>query len=201
MARKKSSGPIEQILEHHCALNRLESLVCLGRCDRDAVLVLLGNLSWAKKNKSWKSFAGIDETRDLTALARRITRLAAEIIVLNRTLMMTIYGRFMAGPGNRDLPALLIHYAAALKALPRLVGPRKHSLEEVTKCLLVAYIHFTTGDFHDEEVSALIGAVTDTDDYDEKAHARWRRSHSTAIKVALDALNPVQPPPPKPFRT
>ena len=185
MPRKKSSHPIEQILKEHEALNDLELLVGDG-CDRDQILVLLGNLAWGQQNKNWKSFAGTDDTRHLPALAGRITHLADEIIVLNKTLMMTFYGRFMAGTGSRDLPALLIRYAGTLQALHRLVGPRKHSLEELFRCLLIAYVHAETGDFHDKEVSGLIGAVTDEADYGEKAQARWRQRHSPALKVARE---------------
>ncbi len=184
MTRK---SPVKKRLDKDLALADLESLVLKG-CDQNHLRALLGNLPWGHQNKSWKSLAKMDDPRDLEALAARIARLAAKIMLLNETPMMTFFGRFMAGTASRNLPAMLIQYAAMLKALARVAGPRRHSLEEVTRCLLIAYVRVRTGGFCDAEVSGVISAVTDKPQYDAKAHQSWRRRHRPALEVALKTL-------------
>lgn len=49
-----------------------------------------------------------------------------------------------------------------------------HSSESLPKYLLSAYVKQATGQFHDPEVSALIGSALSIRSYDETAHRMWR---------------------------
>jgi hypothetical protein len=49
-----------------------------------------------------------------------------------------------------------------------------HSSDSVPRYLISAYVKRSTGDFHDAQVSALIGSAMGVEAYDETAHRMWR---------------------------
>ncbi len=81
---------------------------------------------------------------------------------------------FKASPVN---PATTIRvlraYAEILRGSLTIAGGAK-SPDALAKYLISAYVKNTTGEFHDSEVSALIGSVRDDDGYDATAHKMWR---------------------------
>jgi hypothetical protein len=48
------------------------------------------------------------------------------------------------------------------------------SLVELFKYVLASYVKRSTGRFHDRNVSALIGALTQSSDFNEVAQRMWR---------------------------
>jgi hypothetical protein len=63
-----------------------------------------------------------------------------------------------------------------------------HSAESLPKYLLSAYVKQATGDFHDREVSALIGSALGTGIYDETAHRMWRSRNYEQLDKTSSAL-------------
>jgi hypothetical protein len=83
---------------------------------------------------------------------------------------------FKASPVN---PATTIRvlraYAEILRGSLTIAGDvGAKSPDALAKYLISAYVKNTTGEFHDSEVSALIGSVRDDDGYDATAHKMWR---------------------------
>jgi len=65
-----------------------------------------------------------------------------------------------------------------------------HSAESLPKYLLSAYVKQATGDFHDREMSALIGSALGTGIYDETAHRMWRsRNYEQLDKTSSSLAN------------
>ena len=62
-----------------------------------------------------------------------------------------------------------------------------HSPEAFSKYLISAYVKRATGDFHDVEVSALIGSALGTM-YDETAHRMWRSRNYEQIEKTSSSL-------------
>lgn len=73
-----------------------------------------------------------------------------------------------------------------------LLKPSRMTLELAARCGLVAYVKQATGRNHDEELSALIGAVLGKDDYFATHLTQWRAKHKGDIEQFRSALaNPL----------
>jgi hypothetical protein len=70
------------------------------------------------------------------------------------------------------------------------------SLAEICKYVLASYVKRSTGRFHDRNVSALIGALTQSSDFNEVAQRMWRSrnynrldKHFSSIAALLVAMS------------
>jgi hypothetical protein len=83
------------------------------------------------------------------------------------------------------LPKKLRDYAACVKDMPRRVASRWNPIETSAMCQIVWYVKKTTHSYHDEQVSALIGAVLEKSYYPD-ALKRWRSNHAQDIRAFGD---------------
>jgi hypothetical protein len=74
------------------------------------------------------------------------------------------------------LPYQLQQLAAATELAAKKLQFRRRRDYDEALASLVRYVHERTGRWHDEEVSALVGAVTRRE-YNTEAHRRWRMTH------------------------
>jgi hypothetical protein len=63
-----------------------------------------------------------------------------------------------------------------------------HSSDSVPKYLISAYVKRATGDFHDAQVSALIGSALGREIYDETAHRMWRSRNYEQLEKEYSSL-------------
>jgi len=63
-----------------------------------------------------------------------------------------------------------------------------HSSDSIPKYLISAYVKRATGDFHDAQVSALIGSALGTGTCDETAHRMWRSRNYAQLEQEYSSL-------------
>ena len=63
-----------------------------------------------------------------------------------------------------------------------------HSLAEVSKYVLSSYVERMTGRPHDRNVAVLIGAITDSPEYDEVAYRMWRHRNYDRLEKHFSRL-------------
>jgi hypothetical protein len=63
-----------------------------------------------------------------------------------------------------------------------------HSSDSIPKYLISAYVKRATGDFHDAQVSALIGSALGSGTYDETAHRMWRSRNYEPLEEECSSL-------------
>jgi hypothetical protein len=63
-----------------------------------------------------------------------------------------------------------------------------HSPASFSKYVISAYVKRTTAEFHDREVSALIGSALNAGPYDETAHRMWRSRNYDQLEKALSFI-------------
>jgi hypothetical protein len=97
-----------------------------------------------------------------------------------------------AAEGLRKYAEMLFFRERLLKALDANSG------QEIAKFTLASAVHRITGKYHDREVSAIVGAIRNDQNYDETSHRVWRirtlpRLNRTVspLPIILYALNVV----------
>jgi hypothetical protein len=88
-------------------------------------------------------------------------------------------------PGLRSLPSDLRLLASGVGDSARTIKPGTHLNRRVAIGMLVSNVMGTTGSPYDRQVSALISAAEDRDDYDEVGQRVWRGDNTDLI----DALS------------
>ena len=138
---------------------------------------------------AWPGFHG-NLQKKLKRSIEQIRQGASEIEQLNRTLLSALCFPFGSEyqPGFADLPGLMRRYADAWEIARSQSGPKKHPLQALSKALIVAYVTRATGSPHDEEVSALIAAATDTL-YSTDTHRQWRSENAELTESAAVLTN------------
>jgi hypothetical protein len=81
-------------------------------------------------------------------------------------------------------PAVTI---STLRMYASILQNTSDSPDGFARYLISAYVYRTTGDFHDAEVSSLIGAARD-DPYDPTAHRMWRNRNYEQLDKSLSFL-------------
>jgi hypothetical protein len=184
MDREKALSEVERVLIKHSAQRELKSLVNAG-CDRGRLMAVL-QLAFLT-DESWRTLSGMD-LRTFKSELRQVRHCAHVIDRLNRTDLMYRVSiefrldRFAGLYRSPKLPDQLREYAKAVGSLPQLLGPRhKHTLH-AWKAHLVAIVLEQTGKAHDREVSALMAAVLENQEYSEKAHQAWRLKYGHLVE-------------------
>ena len=135
--------------------------------------------------QAWPGFRG-DLRKKARGSIQQIRECAAEIRRLESTKLweLMLYVRSSHSPGAQFVPwsQALETYADTWSEVIRETGPKKHPFRAEPKAILVAYVKETTGDWHDEEVSALIDAVLDKSS-DAHAHLQWRSENKDLIHL------------------
>ncbi len=184
----------EQAIRDHCADGALRTLVAAGCEER----TLIGALSMLRdySQPSWDSWEGLlgqawpgfrgDLRKKARGSIQQIRECAVEIRRLESTKLweLMLYVRSSHSPGAQFVPwsQALETYADTWSEVIRETGPKKHPFRAEPKAILVAYVKETTGDWHDEEVSALIDAVLDKSS-DAHAHLQWRSENKDLIHL------------------
>jgi len=184
----------EQAIKDHCADVALRNLVSAGCKER----MLINALSMLRdySQPSWDSWEGLlgqawpgfrgDLRKKAKASIQEIRECAAEIKRLESTKLweLMVYTRSSHSPGSQFMPwsQALETYADTWSQVISNTGPKKHPFSAEPKAILVAYIKETTGDWHDEELSALIEAVT-SKPCDAHALLQWRSENKDLIHI------------------
>src|SRR5205807_4146772 len=121
--------------------------------------------------------------KKLKRTIEQIRQCASDIERLNCTSLSAVCFPFGSEyqPCFSDLPGTMRQYADAWEIARSQFGPKKRPLWALSKALIVAYVTRATGSPHDEEVSALIAAATDTS-YSTDAHRQWRSENARLIE-------------------
>jgi hypothetical protein len=184
MGHNKVLSDLERVLLDHGANPQLESLVTAG-CSRAALKAIL-ELSFLT-DESWKTLVGTS-LRGFKVAIKQIRHCAGLIERLDRSDLMYRVSielrdpRFAEVHRSPSLPERLREYAKTVDSLTRTFGPKHKVTKHFWKARLVATVLEQTGKAHDPEVSSLIAAVLNDDDYSEKAHQAWRLKHGPLIE-------------------
>jgi hypothetical protein len=199
MASKKPET--EQAIKEHCADAALRTLVTAG-CEESTLLGGLSVLrdcddSWeGLLGQAWPGFRG-DSKKRLQSSIKKIRDCAAEIKRLESTPLwaMMLYVRSGYSPGSKFVPwsQALESYADTWSEVISKTGPKKHIFQAEAKAGFVAYVKEATGDWHDEEVSALIDVVMDKSS-DAHAHLQWRSENEDSIRRLAEELRQTNHP-------
>lgn len=127
----------------------------------------------------WTEMVGHPDDREKTAKTLKNAAVALE----------TLFGRFIESEdehqraeftklGRLPISAVvseLRFYIKFITLAERFSVPSEsNSLAEIWKYVFASYVRRSTGRFHDRNVSALIGALTQSADFDEVAQRMWR---------------------------
>jgi hypothetical protein len=175
---------IERVQEHG-ALPDLEALVNEG-CDREELVAAL-ETSFVV-DESWQTLIGMGLPQFKRAL-KQIQSCADIIDRLNRTDL--VFGLsvdhvdplFAALHQSPTLPERLREYVAILDHRRGQFGPKRNLRAHIWKASIVAIVMEDTRSPHDEEVSAVVGAVLNRPKYSVKAHQKWRTDHEAFIEM------------------
>jgi len=181
----KSLSTVENILKSHGALDDLNALENAG-CSRVHLLTALDLAFFAKE--SWEVLVGMD-LRRFKAVIREIRDCAVSIERLYRSELIcrlsiehrvSLFVRIHETP---TLPDQLRGFASAIKHYSKIHGPKLKIRGHAWKAWIVAMVITDTEKVHDREVSSLIAAVLDDQDYSQKAHQEWRRKHRDLVDI------------------
>ena len=186
----------DQAIKDHYADGALRNLVSAGCKER----MLINALSMLRdySQPSWDSWEGLlgqawpgfrgDLKKKAKASIQKIRECAAEIRRLESTKLweLMVYTRSSHSPGSQValFSHLLGDYADAWSQVIDNTGPKKHPFSAEPKAILVAYVKEKTGDWHDEELSALIEAVTGKS-CDAHALLQWRSENEELIRLQV----------------
>jgi hypothetical protein len=191
----------EQAIKEHCADAALRKLVAAGCEER----TLIGGLSMMRDcddswedliGQAWPGYRG-DLKKRLQGSIKTIRDCAAEIRRLESTrlwaYMLAVRCQYPPGSQFEPFSKTLEFYADAWSQVIGVVGPKKHVFQAEVKAWLVAYVKETTGDWHDERLSALIAAVTDKP-CDTHALLQWRHENEDLIRLQQAELGQTNRP-------
>jgi hypothetical protein len=182
----------EQAIKQHCADAALRKLVAAG-CEERTIIGGLSLLrdscqrswdSWESLlGQAWPGFRG-NLRRQAESSIRQIREAAIEMEKLeNAKLCKELFDpAFNPRRARFFISAQALKYYADIWAEAiSVTGPKTHPFRLEAKAGLVAYVKEATGDWHDEECSALIAAATGTW-YDTHAHLQWRSENEDSIR-------------------
>jgi hypothetical protein len=180
--------------KYHCE-SHVDRLVKAG-ADRDELLrrlLLLVDYSPKLEPRRLTS-------RETSAHARKIRDTADLIEFLNEGP----HNVLLLGPVWQEaltLPTRLRELADRVQRLPEEVDPRWEPIKVAAQCQLVWVVKQATGRYHDDEVSALIGALLHGGQWDVDSLKQWRSRHATDIqKLGPLVALPRLPKPPRKYR-
>jgi hypothetical protein len=186
----------QAIKDHGADVVALRNLVSAGCKERMLINVLSMLRDYSQP--SWNSWEGLlgqawpgfrdDLKKKAKASIQQIRECAAEFKRLESTKLweLMVYERSSHSPGSQVVLCshLLEYYADAWSQVIDNTGPKKHPFSAEPKAILVAYVWVTTGVWHDEELSALIEAVTGKS-CDAHALLQWRSENEELIHLQV----------------
>jgi hypothetical protein len=81
----------------------------------------------------------------------------------------------------QGIPRLLQGYVSLLDLAAKRLAGGAHFYRNMGKGILTLYVEQKTGRSHDDEVSALLAAVCDSDGYAVTNHRGWRKDHKAPL--------------------
>jgi hypothetical protein len=134
--------------------------------------------------------------REIRSKLATIRKAASDIEGLMGTFAGNMATLFTGPWPYPDLPRLIRSFADQFEgvALARPVPDSRdrppavtQPSEDVPRAILCGYVFFATGDYHDREVSGVLG-IPDVD-----THRRWRERHKHFIKLFSKRFSPQAP--------
>ena len=183
----------------HSATGSLGKLVAEG-CDRDTLLRSLGFACGRPvelEYDNWFTEVGPQSVRTLfglggrgfLALKERLLRAADDIESLNHRFEFGILLTTRHLEMFQGLPDLIRGYVSLLELGAEKLGRGAHFYRNLGKAILTSYVKRVTGHFRDQQVSALLDAVSDTDGYGAVNQRDWRQEH----RDLLATISPLVP--------
>jgi hypothetical protein len=129
------------------------------------------------------------EGREFSTLKGTLLKAADRIDDINRrfefgVLLTTPHLQLFQG-----LPDWIRGYVSLLELAAKQLGRGAHFYRNMGKAILTLYVEQKTGRVHDEQVSALFAAVTDSE-YSARNHVDWREEHKELLS-SLSRLIPI----------
>jgi len=177
-----------------CRATKELKTLCDDKCDR---ILLLWLLHWLSKEpvfaafKNWLYKPGLRTvaqlfgitTKKLRKLVAKMKDTATQVEKINRRFEFGILLLNEPLTQLQNLPSHLRLYAKLLQDGAQYFGRGSAIYHNIAKARLTTYVRISTGSFHDKEVSALIAAVSDNENYDETSHRQWRKKHYERLKL------------------
>jgi hypothetical protein len=171
--KEKTQPDLMTAIRDHNASGALDKLVRWG-CRKSAIMGILSVLQRPFFDRdSMSKWAGMDGKK-LKELARDARDCATRIQIVNSHPVGYVIGQGKGGSLLRSLPTLLTAYAEVLEREAKEAGPKRHTVLQTNKAMLVQHVVEATGQPHDEEVSALIAVAIGRHKYTTDAHKVWR---------------------------
>ena len=185
---------IEKVISEHSATLALEKLISCG-CTREELLFRLLLLhSKTTASNTWQRLIGM-ERRQIKSATSGLARCAGQVARINRSQVFmllcqkapavweSLYPRIRE-PGIEGmiakLPLILCTYEKTLEQCSKEFQPGKRFNLHAAKEEFVKYVCAKTGKPHDREVSAMISAMLDDDNYSPDDHLQWRKRRGLA---------------------
>jgi hypothetical protein len=198
-SRKLLSGvearSLEWLNENHCS-GDFEILVSRN-CDQAKLLGYMTAVDIAAQHhaelaKNRSDIGGFDrETFD--GFVTRARRVAEELEGLYSSDLGTKAIRQAAGPGTtaefRNIPRQLRLIVSEAQTIYEKTSHRKKLLFDEAVGELCVYTKQTTGNWHDKEVSGLIGALTGRARYSGDDQRSWRHEHQALLDRLTRRVN------------
>jgi len=130
------------------------------------------------------------EARARAKTIRATAKLIEELVSGSERLPPLLGGSRLLGGDillTLNLPKLLQTFAEQVDQLPVLVAEKWEPLKTAAMCQLVWYVKHTTGAYHDEELSALMGTIMNQELFTEGLK-QWRSRHKKEIR----SLGPLE---------
>jgi hypothetical protein len=181
------------------AKSDLEELVDAG-CEQDKILLALSVSSgrpidwlydgWFNRPGPLTrvKLFGLD-SHQFDALKKLLMRAATQIDSINRRFDFGVLLQVKHLHCFQGLPRLLQAYVSLLDLAAERLGRGAHFYRNLGKAILVQYVKRKTGRPLHRQVSALLAAVHDDDDYDVTKHQDWLKENAEL----LDRVFPLLP--------
>jgi hypothetical protein len=144
-------------------------------CGPDILAGLLMRVKNADGRKGWKVLYGFSSKKKVKAALDSL-RIAADL------MDQMLDSEFGSGSSALEcdhhvssIPEHLRAYVQSTESLLPRITDRLHRPVHIAKELIVNYVLLATGEYHDDELSALLSSVL-SQPYSSGAHAAWRNS-------------------------
>lgn len=154
--------------------------LCKDGCNRQVLAAIVALLRFSPHlGAIWAMIVGPPQNRQkatqaLENAAATLEQVFGALLALEDEKARAEFAKIGRIPVSRMVSELRLYGRFINLAKLLAVDTQAHSLGEVSKYILSSYAKQTTGRFHDQNVSGLIGEIANSPEYNEVAHRMWR---------------------------
>jgi hypothetical protein len=185
IARQEASSALEALAKAGC--NRDKLLQSLGLSRGQPVDPIYDNWFTKPGPMSIKALFGLN-SRAFDALKESLLKAADSIDAIERHVE---FGLLLTTPHLgvfQGLPRLIQGYVSLLNLAAERLGRGTHFYRNLGTAIFILYVKHQTGRSLHEQVSALLAAARNDDDYDVMKHHEWMKEHKQLLDRVADFI-------------